>query len=70
MLPSKVLSVDQQECGVGFRQLRTCRRTRAQLWADCVEKVENASQQNSRKRELIADFGWRCPLRARGKATE
>ena len=29
--PSKVQSVDQRmrlECGVGFRQLRTCRRTR------------------------------------------
>jgi len=34
---SKVQSVDQRmrlECGVGFRQLRTCRRTRpGQLWA-------------------------------------
>jgi hypothetical protein len=29
------------ECGVGFRQLRTCRRTcPGQLCADIVEKVE------------------------------
>jgi hypothetical protein len=42
---SKVQSVDQRmrlECGVGFRQLRTCRRTRlGQLCADFVAKVEN-----------------------------
>jgi hypothetical protein len=40
---SKVQSVDQRmrlECGVGFRQLRTCRRIRpGQLCADFVEKV-------------------------------
>jgi hypothetical protein len=27
-------------------------------------------QQNSRKSELIADFGWRCPLRVSGKVAE
>jgi len=27
-------------------------------------------QQNSRKSELIADFGWRCPLTVCGKAAE
>ena len=40
---SKVQSVDQRmrlECGVGFRQLRTCRRTRpGQLRADFVAEV-------------------------------
>ena len=41
---SKVQSVDQRmrlECGVRFRQLRTCRRTRpGQLCADIVAKVD------------------------------
>jgi hypothetical protein len=27
------------------------------LWFDCVEKVENAHQQNLRTSELIVDFG-------------
>ena len=40
---SKVQSVDQRmrlECGVGFRQLRTCRRTHpGQLCADFVAEV-------------------------------
>jgi hypothetical protein len=38
---SKVQSVDQRmrlECGVGFHQLRTCRRTRpGELWAKKID---------------------------------
>jgi hypothetical protein len=41
---SKVQSVDQRthlECGVRFRQLRTCRRTRpGQLWANKRHQLE------------------------------
>jgi hypothetical protein len=45
-------------------------RYRSLLLADTVEKVEMPPQQNSRKSELIAGFGWRCPLKVCGKAAE
>jgi hypothetical protein len=35
-----------------------------------LKKSKMPLQQNSRKSELIADFGWQCALRAFGKATE
>jgi hypothetical protein len=35
-----------------------------------LKKSEMPPQQNLRKSELIADFGWRCPLRVREKAAE
>jgi hypothetical protein len=35
-----------------------------------LKKSKMPRQQNSRKGELIADFGWQCALRAFGKATE
>jgi hypothetical protein len=35
-----------------------------------LKKSKMPRQQNSRKSELIADFGWQCALRAFGKATE
>jgi hypothetical protein len=54
VLISKVQSVDQRmrlECGVGFRQLRTCRRTRpGQLCAN------NGSQRT------LFDHIWSTPL--------
>jgi hypothetical protein len=40
------------------------------LLADCVEKVENAASAKFAQSELIADFGWRCPLRVCEKAAE
>src|SRR6476619_617596 len=46
------------ECRVGFRQLRTCRRTRpGQLCADIVAKVENRTTLKI-SRKLI--FGLLC----------
>jgi hypothetical protein len=35
-----------------------------------LKKSKMPPQQSSRKSDLIADFGWRCPLRVCGKATE
>ena len=50
MLLSKVQSVDQRmrlECGVGFRQLRTCRRTRPGSYVPILlqKSVDGCSEQ-------------------------
>jgi hypothetical protein len=57
----RCLETDQRmrlECGVGFRQLRTCRRTRpGQLCADFVAKVENRSALKISRKPI---FGLLC----------
>jgi hypothetical protein len=35
-----------------------------------LKKSKMPRQKNSRESELIADFGWRCPLRGCAKAAE
>jgi hypothetical protein len=35
-----------------------------------LKKSKMLRQQNSRKGELIADLGWRCPFRVGGKVAE
>jgi hypothetical protein len=38
-------------------------------WPIVLKKSKMPPQQNSRKSEMVADFGLRCPLRVFGKAT-